>query len=225
MPPDGAGQLAIERHGEEEIPGYAALGLTEKQGQFVRYFTLNGGNATEAARLAGYANPGPTGFALKNLPHVASAIARQIRREIETDGYRLAWGVIKQALERDDVRFETRAKAAFKVVDLVHARQDRQREEGDKRPEDMSADELRSVLESSQKALGAILDGAKPVGAGKGEPPVAGDGAPLSENGGPSRQANGRRSGGRAGDRIKRKVAELEAAEAKTDDADTDGAE
>lgn len=221
MPPDGAQLLAVD----EPSGRWESLGLTEMQAAFVRYFAINGGNATEAARLAGYANPGPAGFSLKNTRHIAAAIARAIGREMVADGSRLAWGVIKQALERDDVRFSDRLKAAFKVVDFAQAWLDRERGEGEKRPEDMSAAELRAVLEESQKALGAILDGAKPVGASKAGEGVSGEGEPLAENGGPSRQANGRRSGGRAGDRIKRKVAELEAAEAKADDDDADGAE
>lgn len=219
MPPDGAQLLAVD----ERTGAFEPLGLTERQAQFVRYFVLLGGNATEAARLAGYAEPGPAGYNLKNSRNVAAAIARAVGREMVADGSRLAWGVIRQALENDGVRFSDRLKAAFKVVDFAQAWLERERGEGEKRPEDMDAAELRAVLEESQKALGAILDGAKPVGAGKGEQAVAGDGSPLAENSGPRRQANGRRSGGRAGDRIRRKVAELEAEE--TDGAEADGAE
>lgn len=220
MPPDGVQLLAVD----EPSGRWESLRLTEMQAAFVRFIVLNGGNATEAARLAGYANPGPAGFTLKNTRHVAAAIARAVGREMVADGSRLAWGVIKQALEKDDVRFSDRLKAAFKVVDFAQAWLDRERGEGEKRPEDMSAAELRAVLEESQKALGAILDGAKPVGASKVEQAVAGDGEPLSENGGPFR------TGGRgAAAKAKARRSGLASGEAKkaseADDDEADGAE
>lgn len=218
--PDGSGKLLAV---DEPSGRWEALGLTEMQAAFVRFFVINGGNSTEAARLAGYANPGPAGFSLKNTRHVAAAIARAIGREMVADGSRLAWGVIKQALERDDVRFSDRLKAAFKVVDFAQAWLARERPDGEKRPEDMNADELRAVLEESQKALGSLIDGAKPVGSSKAEQAVAGGGSPCAENGAPLRTARtgatgrkARRSGAASG----------EAGEAKASEADgADGAE
>lgn len=171
MPDGSVKSTALDRIGEEEIDGRGTLGLTERQAAFVKFFVLLGGNASEAAKLAGYASPGPAGYVLKNLPHVASAIARAVRNEIECDGYRAAWGVLKLALDGSvECRFSDRLKAAFKVVDLVHARQAR-RHEGEKAKDlgEMSPDELRAVMADGMAALEKLADEAKPAGKGKGE--------------------------------------------------------
>lgn len=172
MPDGGVKSTALDRVGDEDKDQRSTLGLTDMQKNFVRFFVLLGGNATEAAKLAGYSSPGPAGYTLKNLPHIATAIVRAVRNEMECDGYRAAWGVLKIALEDASVRFSDRLKAAFKVVELVHSRVDRRAaaEGGKDKPlGDMTPDELRAVMADGMAALEKLADEAVPVGKGKGE--------------------------------------------------------
>ncbi len=86
----------LARRNDGTIKGRS--GLSEKQKDFVSHIT-SGKTATEAARLAGYAEPGQEGWRLKNTPSVKAAILNVIEGDIQTDIVVLAARVHKELLE------------------------------------------------------------------------------------------------------------------------------
>jgi phage terminase small subunit len=72
---EGSGE--VETPLEEQIPSIAALNF--RQRQFVRYYlTDSNGNATDAARRAGYLDPEVAGFRLKRHAAIAHAIESKV---------------------------------------------------------------------------------------------------------------------------------------------------
>lgn len=69
--------------------------LTEKQAAFVRAMVRNGGNQTEAAREAGYGDPGARGWGLMQLPHVLAAIRAETERTMAGAGAKAVGWMVK----------------------------------------------------------------------------------------------------------------------------------
>ena len=161
---------------------YRGLGLTAKQERFANEFLLNGGNSMAAAKRAGYANPGETGWVLKNNPKVAEAIRRMIRAEIDTKGTRLAWSIYEKALTDESVGFSYQFKAATKVLDYAYSKEAQQRQEKEKKPggdiADMTIEELERVVREGKSAL-HTLNNAVDVTPNAAAEPVLTD-APVS---------------------------------------------
>lgn len=63
------------RKGQMIVSRKSLDGLSEQEGAFVAHYLRNGGNATEAARDAGYNNPAPTGSRLIRKQRIYEAIA------------------------------------------------------------------------------------------------------------------------------------------------------
>lgn len=69
--------------------------LTDKQSSFVRALVRNGGNQTEAAREAGYGDPGARAWDLMRLPHVLAAIRAETERTMAAGGAKAVGWMVK----------------------------------------------------------------------------------------------------------------------------------
>jgi len=138
-----------------EDNGHAPLRLTPMQAKFVDLFVGNGGNATEAARLSGYAVPRDAGYRLKNSPKISAAISRLVRRQLSTDGARKATGVVLHALAKDSFPMSLRVKAATWVLEQTvfagsgESNDWAQQSSGDT----MSTEELENFIEQARAVL------------------------------------------------------------------------
>ena len=70
------------RDGSGKITG--SRGLTEKQQRFVENYLSNGGNATAAARSAGYVMEAQDGWRQRQLPNVQRAIFEGQKRKLQS---------------------------------------------------------------------------------------------------------------------------------------------
>lgn len=73
---------AIVKVEDGELSAPIAGALTDKQALFVRAMVRNGGNQTEAAREAGYGDPGARAWELMRLPHVLAALRAETERQV-----------------------------------------------------------------------------------------------------------------------------------------------
>jgi len=89
------------------------------QGLFVVAYVANGGNATSAAKTAGYSlrTAGKIGSKLVRNPHVQDAIRREQRRVLNGDLATKALGVLKAIMENEEAPAGARVDAAKTVLD------------------------------------------------------------------------------------------------------------
>ena len=78
----------------EEDHGVAGV-LTPKQAAFVKAYVENGGVATKAAELAGYAEPRSSAWGLTRLPHVQAAIRAETERMVQGAGAKAVGWMVK----------------------------------------------------------------------------------------------------------------------------------
>ena len=92
---------------------------TELQQRFAVEYVTNGGNASEAARVAGYSakTAGQMGFKLMGNPHVQDAIRDEQRRLLNGDMATKALGVLRSIMENEDAPAGARVDAAKTVLD------------------------------------------------------------------------------------------------------------
>lgn len=92
---------------------------TELQQRFVVEFVANGGNATAAAKAAGYAvqSAGKMGSKLLGNVHVQDAIRAEQRRLLNGDLATKALGVLRAVLEDEKAPTGARVDAAKTVLD------------------------------------------------------------------------------------------------------------
>jgi hypothetical protein len=72
---------------------------TEKQGQFCRHYVANGGNASAAAKEAGYSDPGQEGYRLLRKRHIRLEIER-LQAAIAKAGNRLMARALADSSEK-----------------------------------------------------------------------------------------------------------------------------
>ncbi len=86
----------------------------EQQAVFVRKYVSNGGNGSDAARLAGYSekSAGRYAYELLQKPHVLAAIHAEQARVIGTEAATLSVGVIVGILRDKDAKDSVRLDAA-----------------------------------------------------------------------------------------------------------------
>jgi phage terminase small subunit len=85
-------------------------GLSEMQERFARAYCRNGGNADAASIEAGYA--GRRGWELVRHPPIVARIRELQRRQVQTDGVRIAWGTLEEVMQDREQPGATRVRAA-----------------------------------------------------------------------------------------------------------------
>lgn len=146
----------LDKVGPDTIDPRQALDLTGKHTAFVDAFFIHGGNATAAAKAAGYNNPNSYGLQLVKMPKIASAIRRQYRRTFETRGLSLSWKVLERILTDDKASDAIQAKVALKIVDLVYGKDGNRQDETqveDKPISEMTVEELEKLVKQGRETL------------------------------------------------------------------------
>jgi phage terminase small subunit len=107
----GAPMVRDKRSGRVVARG---AGLSKMQEEFARNFVRNGGNASAAARAAGYSPNGisTTSWELVRHPLIANRIRELQRRQVQTDGVRIAWGTLEEVMQDREQPGATRVRAA-----------------------------------------------------------------------------------------------------------------
>lgn len=152
---------ALARASDGTITGMT--GLTEKQGQFVRSYCLNGGNATEAARTAGYAQPETRGYELTRLPHVLAAIRAERERSIMAEGASIAWATMRDLMQNPKYTGAVKFQAARWTLEAAGSGLAAHRAalglpETDKPLSEMTLSELDAFMSAGRQALDALKD-------------------------------------------------------------------
>src|SRR3546814_5531288 len=87
------------------LPPQVIRQLTDKQAEWVRQFVA-GANATDAARLAGYAFPEVDGWRLTRIPAVQAAVVQERERVLKVEIGTLGLRRLTNILRNDDERSE-----------------------------------------------------------------------------------------------------------------------
>lgn len=140
-----------------------SLGLTEKQQVFTRAYTANGGNATEAARTADYANPEQEGWRLMRLPHVCAAIRAEREKEILTKGAATAWATMQDLMTNARYTGAVKFQAARWTLEAAGSGLAAHRAalglpDGDKPLSEMTLDELDAFMRAGRQALDTLKE-------------------------------------------------------------------
>jgi hypothetical protein len=86
---------AVLKAYDDDASAVAPGVLTEMQATFVRALVRNGGNQTEAAREAGYGDPGARAWQLMRLPHILGAIRQETERTMACAGPKAVGWMVK----------------------------------------------------------------------------------------------------------------------------------
>jgi hypothetical protein len=99
--------------------GSGQRALTRLQRDFVREYVAGSGNATQAARNAGYTDDraDKTAWELLRLPHIQSAIREEQLRVIGTEGLAVGVGTLLQIAKDTGAPAGARVQAAKGLVD------------------------------------------------------------------------------------------------------------
>lgn len=133
--------------------------LTEQQERFVTAY-LTDPNVSKAAKIAGYAHING-GYAAMKTAAVQKAIADQRSRLIESEGATVAYNTLMDCMRPGNpgsVRV-----AAAKLVWQAAGILEKHGAAGDKPLQEMTADELRSVIDACDGAMAKVADQAKPI--------------------------------------------------------------
>ena len=131
------------------------LALTEQQEKFVEAYVANGGNATEAGKLAGHTN----GSQLLTSHKVREAIELKRDTEIKTGGATKAWEVMQSLLTDPTAPAQVRFQAARWTLEasghgLSAIAAALQLGKGGKKDQhEMTVSELQEVVERGRKQL------------------------------------------------------------------------
>jgi phage terminase small subunit len=119
----GGGGLAAKVGAIANAPGTGRFmgshGLTDKQADFVSGYIANGGNATQAARSAGYANPESDGWRVMRNEAVQGAIRAEFERRVRTEGVAIGYGVLVAVASDKAQSGAARTMAAKELVRLA----------------------------------------------------------------------------------------------------------
>jgi phage terminase small subunit len=135
--------------------------LTDKQRQFVENHFANGGDATKAAKDAGYANPMQDSWRLRQNPAVLAAI-RATAAQAVADGAPVAWGVMQELMTQADTPAQVRFQAARWTLEAgghglaAQALLARAGGAGEKAISEMSVAELEEYVKRQQSAVDAL---------------------------------------------------------------------
>jgi phage terminase small subunit len=134
---------------------------TEMQQAFAVAYVANGGNASEAAKTAGYSavSARQQGSALLDKPHVVAAIHAEQARLIGTELATLAVGVVRGILEDANAHPKLRLDAAKTVLDRAGhiAPRSAELDAGLSKPmNEMSVPELEAFVKRAQEAFARV---------------------------------------------------------------------
>ncbi len=138
---------------------------TELQQRFAVEYVTNGGNATSAAKVAGYSakTAGQMGFKLMGNPHVQDAIRDEQRRLLNGDMATKALGVLRSIMENEDAPAGARVDAAKTVLDragLVAIRTS-QDDQPDAPLTQLPVEQLRKVIAAGEAKIQELQDAIK----------------------------------------------------------------
>lgn len=134
----------------------ASGALTPMQAKFVRVYCTNGGQGVAAALAAGYSERSVDGIAyhLSKLPHIRAAIHERLESKLNNGLAALAFKTLCDMLEAQDTPKAVKAKVAIWALEKAgHMAPKSNATPSGKPLNEMSIDELRSFVESGQKAL------------------------------------------------------------------------
>lgn len=142
--------------------GEAKMKMTEPQERFAVAYVANGGNATQAAKVAGFSlkSARQIGSHLLDKPHVQSAIRNEQRRTLEGRLSSKALMVLEAILDDATAPVGARVDAAKTVLDRggLIARKDDAGASG-KSLTEMSLPELEEFIRNGQAKLERPIDG------------------------------------------------------------------
>lgn len=149
----------------KNLPALAKL--TDMQARYVVAFVENGGDGAAAARAAGYASDRQQSWALQQSPAVQEAIWQVQQREfagLASNSIKLLRLIIARGIREIEAGQPVRqvfVDAAAKALDRAGhvAKTKLKQEDGEKRLEDMSADELRTYIDKARGRLADEIDG------------------------------------------------------------------
>jgi len=128
--------------------------MTDLQADFVRYLVLEGCTQTEAARRAGYADPGPRAYELIRKPHVQAAILAEQRRVINGDLANIALRTLRNVMEDETAPASARVSAARTSLDIGGYTQKSNQADGQRDSiNDMTYDELQDYVRRGREYL------------------------------------------------------------------------
>ena len=136
--------------------------ITDKQQAFVASLVNGAGNLTAAAREAGYAFPNVDAFRLVRNPAVVQEIIGQRTRLIEIEGGNLAYATLKECMGRENPG-SVRVAAAKAVAAMAGMDRGANIMADRKELQEMTADELQSLLTKIDQAQDGIALGAKQI--------------------------------------------------------------
>jgi len=122
--------------------------ITDRQRDFVQYLVRDNKNATESARLAGYAHPKQSAYDLTRNPAIIM-LMRQARRTLyESDLVNVAADTIRSVMLDPDAPASARVSAARTAMELA----------GDLGKNAEAADAGKSLAELSPDELARMID-------------------------------------------------------------------
>lgn len=134
---------------------------TELQQRFAVEYVTNGGNATSAAKAAGYSakTAGQMGFKLLGNLHVQEAIRAEQRRMLDGDMATKALGVLKSILENEEAPAGARVDAAKTILDRAGIVAHKVVQEEEKVPlTQMSLDALRRSIAVGEARMAELQE-------------------------------------------------------------------
>ena len=138
--------------------------VTDRQRDFVHYLVRENKNATESARLAGYAHPKQSAYDLTRNPSIIM-LMRQARRSLyETDLVNVAGETLRQVMLDIDAPASARVSAARTALELAGDLGKNAEAAGDgKTLAEMSPDELARLIDSWETQRSALATDVTPT--------------------------------------------------------------
>lgn len=133
--------------------------ITEQQADFVTHFVANGGNATQAARDAGYSEDSIRQIAYKLMrkPHILSAIQEEQLCAVTGRLGSKALAVLEAVMDDKDAPVGARVDAAKTVLDrgglVAKRRSSDERSPEEKSMSEWSTDELQDFINDGMSQL------------------------------------------------------------------------
>lgn len=156
------GKLAANPGTKTRITFAPGIELTPKQRSFVTRMVRIGGNVTEAARQAGYSDPGTAAYDLTRLPHIQAAIRLERGKYISGELANIATGTLHDILLDKEAPASARVQAARTVLEMSGDIGKAKRQDDDDRPlSEMTAEELARMIDKwteEKAALATTID-------------------------------------------------------------------
>lgn len=143
-------------------PRRHGVSLTLKQSAFVSNLVRQGCNPTQAARQAGYSDPGVSAFDLMRTPHIQEAIRQERARYISGDLANIATGTLRAIMMDENAPAAARVSAARTALELAGELGQGRRDTDEDRPlSEMSASDLEQLIgkwQAERNALANTID-------------------------------------------------------------------